>query len=197
MSYDYIEWVALITGIVYAVFSALNKPICWVFGIISCLAIAYKDFTDWGLFFDGVLQTVYILMGFLGLYHWLKKHEQPHLSIHHLPFRSHLSAVLLFSLLSVVLAFIVKTLFNPNFAMIDSFTTLFSLWATWLLVNRIYENWVYWIIIDVIYVYIYYCSGGNLVAVLYVLYTLTAISGLLLWRRLKQKHIEVKEFGHH
>lgn len=197
MSYDYIEWIALLAGIAYAVFSAFNKSICWVFGIISCLGIAYKDFTDWGLYFDGALQIIYVFMGFMGLYHWVKKHEQSHLKIHYLPIKSHLNAMVLFSLLAIVLAFLVKAIFNPNFAMIDSFTTMFSIWATWLLVNRIYENWIYWIIIDVVYVYIYYRSGGDLISALYVLYTLTAISGLFLWRRLKYKQVDVKEYGHH
>lgn len=183
-SYDIYEWVILVAGLFYAFFSVLNKPICWVFGIISCAVLSYKDFSDYFLYFDGILQIFYVLLGVSGLYRWLVlKTAEGAPKIFNLPILSHFNALLLGGVFSVVLVFIMQFFFNPAFAYLDSVTTVFSIWATWLLVNRVYENWYYWLIINLTYIYIYYMQGGTLVSVLYVVYFLTAVSGLIFWRK--------------
>lgn len=186
LSYDWIEWSALLFGILYAIFSALNKPVCWVFGMISCALIAIKDFTDYGLLFDGYLQLVYVYMGIVGLYRWINPKKEISLPIRNMSWWAHINGILLCLFLGVVMGFMVASVFNPRYAIIDAITTISSIWATWLLVNRIYENWIYWIIIDIIYVWIFYRSGAELIAILYVIYTITAISGLILWSKFRK-----------
>lgn len=183
-SYDVYEWLILITGLLYAFLSVLNKPSCWVFGIISCALLSYKDFTSYYLYFDGILQIFYVLLGFSGLYRWLVlKTASGAPKIFNLPTVSHLNALLLGTLVSVILVFIMQFFFNPAFAFLDSITTIFSIWATWLLVNRVYDTWYYWLVINTVYIYLYYSQGGMLVSVLYVVYLITAISGLIVWRK--------------
>lgn len=182
--YDYIEWIILISGLIYAYLGMLNKPICWVFGILSCALLCYKDFTQYNLYFDGILQIFYVLMGLYGLYKWLRMQtDEGDPKVFTLKLLSHLNALILGSLLAVTLVFIMQFFFNPAFVLIDSATTVFSLWATWLLANRVYENWFYWIIIDVVYIYIYFKQGADLVSVLYFFYLLSAIGGLIAWRK--------------
>ncbi len=183
-SYSVIDWTVLITGLIYAVFSMLNNPICWVFGIISCALLSYQDFTTYNLLFDGVLQIFYVLMGILGLYRWInRKTEEGKPMVISLPILSHLNALLLGFLLSVCLVFLIKFIFNPSFAFLDCITTVFSLWATWLLVNRVYDVWFYWIIINLLYIYLYFSQGADLFAVLYIVYFVTSIGGLFTWRK--------------
>ena len=178
----------LCTGIAYAVLSMLNKSICWIFGIVSCAILSYKDFTQYNLYFDGILQIFYVVLGITGLYQWVRSanlHGSP--KIFSLPFWSHINAWILGALFSALLVILIQMFYNPAFAYLDSVTTVFSLWATWLLVNRIYENWYYWIVINVAYIYIYQAQGGTLAAVLYIIYLGTAIGGLIAWR--KARHI--------
>ncbi|HLF62372.1 MAG TPA: nicotinamide mononucleotide transporter, partial [Saprospiraceae bacterium] len=59
------QWIALITGLIYVVLAAYEKPLCWPFGIISCSVIAADDFAVFQLYADGVLQIFYVLFGFL------------------------------------------------------------------------------------------------------------------------------------
>lgn len=182
-SYSIIDWTVLVTGLIYAYFSMLNNPICWVFGIISCSLFAYQDFSQYNLIFDGVLQIFYALMGVLGLYRWIfRKTEEGNPLVINLPILSHINALLLGFLITIVSVFIINFLYNPSFAFLDCMTTVFSLWATWLLINRVYENWVYWIIINILYIYIYSSQKADLFAVLYAVYLLTAIGGLWRWK---------------
>lgn len=180
--YDWIDWTILITGLLYAIFSVLNNPICWVFGIISCGFLAWKDYTQYQLFFDSGLQIIYVYLGIVGLYRWIKSKKDNGIPrIETLPLISHLNAIVFGLMSSLVLVFIVQFFVNPAFAFLDSITTVFSIWATWLLVNRIYENWIYWLFINLAYIYIFYMQGGTLVSILYIVYFLTSISGLITW----------------
>ena len=189
-TYDLLNWLALITGIFYGFLSMLNKPLCWVFGVISCSIIAFKDFTSYHLYFDGVLQIIYVILGLIGLLNWtLKRGGAGTPKIISLPWVSHLNAWLLGLLTSIVLVFSVQFFVNPAFAYLDSITTVFSVWATWLLIHRIYEHWLYWIVINALYIWIFYKSGADLFAVLYVFYLIIAIGGLFIWRKIQSKEI--------
>jgi len=182
--YTAIDWTVLVTGLIYAYFSMLNKPICWVFGIISCALLCYQDITTYDLYFDAVLQVFYVLMGFVGLYRWFaRKTDEGNPLIISLPWLSHFNALLLGFLTAFVLVFLINFIFNPAFAFLDCVTTVFSFWATWLLINRVYENWVYWIVINILYIYIYYAQGADLFSVLYTVYLCTAIGGLVAWKK--------------
>lgn len=60
---------------------------------------------------------------------------------------------------------------------IDGFTTIYSLIATWLMVNYIHENWLYWIIIDAVAIFLYAYRRMYLGALLFVLYLFMAFDG--------------------
>lgn len=60
---------------------------------------------------------------------------------------------------------------------LDAFTTVFSLIATWLMVNYVVENWLYWIVIDTVAIFLYAFRQLYLSALLFVLYLLMAIDG--------------------
>lgn len=60
---------------------------------------------------------------------------------------------------------------------LDSFTTVFSLAATWAMVNMVHENYLYWMIIDSASVYLYWKRGLRLGALLFVVYLMMVVLG--------------------
>ena len=66
---------------------------------------------------------------------------------------------------------------------IDSFTTCFSIIATFLVVKKILENWIYWIIIDLVSIYIYFSRDLHLTSLLFLVYTVIAIIGYFNWKK--------------
>lgn len=60
---------------------------------------------------------------------------------------------------------------------LDAFTTVFSLIATWHMVNYLHENWLYWIVIDAAGIVLYASRKLYLGAGLFFLYLLMAIDG--------------------
>ena len=66
---------------------------------------------------------------------------------------------------------------------VDASTTVFSLVATFMVTKKVLENWVYWIIIDAVSVYLYFSRDLHLTAVLFVIFTLLAITGYVSWNK--------------
>jgi len=49
--------------------------------------------------------------------------------------------------------------------------------------KKILENWLYWIAIDVVSVWIYWERELYMYAVLFVLYSVIAVFGFMIWQR--------------
>jgi nicotinamide mononucleotide transporter len=69
----------------------------------------------------------------------------------------------------------------------DAATTSLSLGAQWLLNRKRIENWHIWIVADAIYVPLYVSRGLNLTAVLYAVFLVMAVIGLIRWQAVHEE----------
>jgi nicotinamide mononucleotide transporter len=135
------------------------------------------------LFADAGLQIVYFILGLVGWYLWLRGDE----------LRSELRIARASRLeLSVLLLCIAagtlglwQTLHRVGgwASFWDALTTSISLVSQWLLNRKRLENWIGWIIVDIIYVPLYVYKELYLTAILYALFLVMAIIGLVQWRQ--------------
>ena len=72
---------------------------------------------------------------------------------------------------------------DASFPFGDSFTTVTSLVAQFLLARKKLENWILWIIVDFVAIYIYSVKGLHLTTGLYVVYLILSTKGLMDWRK--------------
>ena len=72
--------------------------------------------------------------------------------------------------------------------LLDSFTTVFSIIATIMVIKKILENWLYFIVIDIASIYLYFTRDLNQTAILFAVYTLIAIYGYFNWIRVIKKN---------
>jgi nicotinamide mononucleotide transporter len=70
-----------------------------------------------------------------------------------------------------------------SFPFLDALTTVMSVLAMILQARRRIENWYYWIAVDVLAIDIYFAKNVRLVALLYFIFLLICVKGLLDWRR--------------
>ena len=187
------QWGALISGILYVVLAAREKPFCWYFGILSCSLIAWDDFNTFRLYADGVLQVMYVGLGFWGLYQWkFGKLGSGRLAIHELPPVWHVVAVSICALLSWPIYMLLARYTDAAYGYLDTLTTVLSLLATWMLSRKVLSNWLYWIVIDIVYVGLFWRTGGSLVAVLYVVFVVVAVYGYFRWLKLSRDPLTIK-----
>ena len=97
----------------------------------------------------------------------------------HWTFNEHIPYLAGSSVLTLLVGLYLKRKTDAKRPFIDAFTTVFSIGATWLMVNYVHENWLYWIVIDAVSIFLYASRKMYLGALLFFLYLLMAIDGFV------------------
>ena len=141
--------VSAICGISATITAGKGKISCYIFGIVSNLCYAYISYENafWGNF---VLNMLYYLpMQFVGISQWRKHMKKDKQEI----YKTKLSTkekVLYFLLISALCAGVYYLLeyFQDNNSLIDSITTVLSVFAFLFTVKRCVEQWYLWTVVN-------------------------------------------------
>ncbi len=90
---------------------------------------------------------------------------------------SHLLYISSGALLTFGLAGYLRRKTTSKLPLIDSFTTVFSIIATWLMVTYVHENWLYWMVVNSVAFFLYSARKMYIGALLFVVYLAMAIDG--------------------
>ncbi len=175
----FLEWLAVFASLIYVVLMARKKIGAWFFAAIGSCVYVYLCFKS-QLYLEMVLQFFYVAMAVLGWINWHKTQYQDQF-IRTWKFSAHGLNLLLSFAAAWILGFIADHYTDQAMPYLDSFTTVFSLAATYMVTQRILENWIYWIVIDVASVFLYESKDLNLTAALFVFYTIISIFGFFSW----------------
>ncbi|GJM35256.1 MAG: nicotinamide mononucleotide transporter [Saprospiraceae bacterium] len=181
-SMSWMDWVATLTALIYVVLAARENNWCWLFGIISCSLWAYVTFAFYQLYLDAILQLFYVIMSFVGLYRW-KYGGQANsaLPISRLSGQAHLLWAITGLILSLGFGYFFAAYTSAAATYLDALTTVFSVIATFLLIQKRLDNWLYWVLIDALYAYLYFSRGALLFGLLMVIYVIIASVALYNW----------------
>ena len=180
-----VEFWAVITSIAYAWLASRNNIWCWLFGIASPILTMYALYFYFNLYAEVLLQVYYIGMAIYGFYTWKfggVKHSEKPIEVWHI--KKHLQIIITGLILSAILGYVLKNYTEAASTYIDSFTTVFAVFATYMTARRLLENWIYWIIIDTVSIFLYAERGGYFFALLFIAYTIIALYGFIHWRKL-------------
>ncbi len=186
-----IEIIAVVLALVYLVLAAYQNSWCWFAAAISSI-LYIKICFDAQLFIETGLQCFYLMMAIVGYFQWQKKastyttNEQ----IINLSFKSWVLGILICSCISLVMAFWFQQNTNAKLPWLDAPVTIFSIWATWLVIKKVLQNWLLWVVIDSVAIYIYVQRALNITALLYALYTILAIIGYFKWKKVQQRSLK-------
>jgi nicotinamide mononucleotide transporter len=183
-----IEILALLSGVGYAVLAALRRRLCWVLGAVSAAATAIVA-GDGALPLQAGLQVYYVGVSIYGWFSWTRSSSQGDLPVGKWPLAWHLAAVVLFTALSLLTAHLIVFGMVDDWPFLDSLTSWFSLFATWLQARARLENWLYWMVIDVLLAFVFFAQQKPWLALLMVLYIVIAASGWIAWRRRLQSQV--------
>ena len=179
------EMVAVFLSFIYLILAIKQNLWCWTAGFISTFIYSILFF-DASLLMDSALNIFYLIMAVFGWYSWkygngLAYHEKLEITTYGLI--KNLKIIALLILTSLILGFYMANYTSADFAYLDTFTTVFAVFATYLLTKKVLENWLYWIIIDAVSIYIYINKGFYLTAILFVIYTILAYIAYREWKK--------------
>ena len=179
-----LEAVAMLLAIAYILLAVKQSLWCWPAAFISTLIYSILFF-DVSLLMDSALNVYYLLMAVYGWYSWKfgGKLQEKELEVTSYGVSKNIKIIITLSIVSTILGYIMATYTSADFAYVDSFTTVFAVFGTYMLAKKVLENWIYWIVIDVVSIYIYIQKGLNLTAVLFVIYTILAFVAYMNWKK--------------
>jgi nicotinamide mononucleotide transporter len=179
-NWSIIECVAVFFSILYIILAAKENIWCWGAGVISASLYIYICLFA-QLYSQTGLQIFYLFIAFYGYYHWNKKEQS--LQIIEWSIGKHLFILAIGSILTFLMGFYFTTYTNAKIPIVDSFTTVFSIFATYMVAKKILGNWLYWIVIDTVAAYLYFSAELHLTSLLFVSYAIIAIFGYFSWMK--------------
>ena len=174
-----IESIAVLFSILYVILAVKENIWCWGAALISVSLYIYICFSA-QLYPETGLQVFYFIMAIIGYYMWNKENKE---EIKEWSEIKHLLIILSGAILTFFMGFYFSTYTNSKMPIIDSFTTVFSIIATYMVIKKVLGNWLYWIVIDAVSVYLYFNRDLHLTSLLFICYTIIAIFGYFSWMK--------------
>jgi nicotinamide mononucleotide transporter len=183
-----LELIAVVASLLYVVLAAKGSIWCWPAAILSTVLYTVI-FYDVYLWMDSALQLYYLLMAVYGWFCWHKNipsNTQTYsnrLLYSQWTLQRHSSIIVLLTLVSLILGWIMATYTPAHFPYLDSATTVFAVFATYLITQKVLENWLYFIVIDLVSIYLYVEKDLIPTAALFGSFVILAAYGYWQWRK--------------
>jgi nicotinamide mononucleotide transporter len=135
------------------------------------------------LYADMGLQVFFFGLAILGWYRWLRggpRHSR--LTVSNVTRGTVLWLAPLGVAATVALTVYLRRIHDAA-PFLDAITTVLSLAGQYLMTKKVIENWYVWIAADVLYIYLYIQRELYLTSVLYVIFLLMCIAGVVQWQR--------------
>lgn len=184
--FGWLEALGFATGMWGVWLQALESHWNWPIQLVSS-AVYVVVFFGARLYADTTENLLDVVLYGLGWYWWLFGGERSRrLDIAHLTWR--LAAVLIAIGVagSVVLTAVLYRV-HDSAPVLDATTTVASLIATFMMGRKLMEAWWLWILVNLVYIVLYVVRDLDLTAVLYLLFAIFSVAGLLGWRRLERE----------
>lgn len=180
-----IEWFAVLTSVIYVILAAQRKILCWLFGLLSSGVYVYLCVST-NLYLESSLQIFYVIMSFYGWITWNKKgNAELHISVWKI--RKHIFFLAAGLIITFFLGLTFDHYTDQASPYLDSSITTFSLLATYMTTRKILENWIYWVVVDFCAIFLYASRELFLSSLLYILFTIMAVYGLIAWTKQMKK----------
>lgn len=178
------ETIAVFLSICYVILIARENIMAWYCAFTSVSIYIFLCIRA-HLYAETLLQFFYLIMAIVGWYKWKYNNAKSAQSkkIIQIPLKLHLINIFVSSITTFIAGFFLSKYTNAAAPYIDAFTTVFSLYATWMVAQKVLENWLYWIVIDLVSFFLYSSRELYLTGLLYILFTILSIYGYISWKK--------------
>jgi nicotinamide mononucleotide transporter len=185
-STSWVEIVAAVLAVLYLLLAIKQWRSCWVAAFVSSCLYVWVLFGA-RLYMESVLNVFYAAMAVYGYWQWTQgkggqKNNQG-LRISRWTVARNATGLLTVVCLSIVSSFFLRRFTPAAWPFVDSMVTWASVFATFLVARKVYENWHWWLIIDSVGLCLYFTRRLYLTMLLFVLYLLMIVIGMREWRR--------------
>jgi nicotinamide mononucleotide transporter len=176
------EILAVVLALAYVLLAIRQSIVCWVAAFVSSCLYVWVFFGA-RLYMDSLLNLFYAVMAVYGFWQWRSVDQN---GAHHVrrwsPSANALAAAGILAL-SAVSGYFLRRYTPAVSPFVDSMVTWASIFATFLVARKVYENWHWWLVIDAASLCLYFTRGLYLTVLLFALYLALIVIGMREWRR--------------
>ena len=179
------EIIAAILGLIQGVLVMLNKRSNWIFYILQMIFLIIFSAIN-HLYGDVINNTFYLIFGFIGYMYWSKKISTN--KIRTAKYKERIIYITIIILGTIILSMFLKKTDDP-LPLLDSFTTISSLVATYYMVKKITDSWIIWFINDIFYAIEYFMLPNQALYLfaLNIIWSFLAVGSYINWKKLMKE----------
>ena len=180
----FLEIGATVLGLIQGVLVMLNKRSNWIFYILQ-MAFLIVFSTINHLYGDVVNNSIYLVMGVIGFILWNRPDSS---KITTAGVKEKVIYTVLIALGTVGVAVLLKNTDDP-LPLLDAFTTVSSLVATYYMMKKKLDTWIIWFINDIFYAVEYFILPDQALYLfaLNVIWTGMAVASYINWKKLMKE----------
>jgi nicotinamide mononucleotide transporter len=179
---SWVEIIAAVLAVVYLVLAVQQRLSCWGAAFVSSSLYVWVLFGA-HLYMESALNAFYAAMAVYGFWQWRHGEGGSSLAVSHWPIGRHAAGFLGVGVLSLISWYFLRRFTPAAWPLIDSLVAWSSVFATFLVARKVYENWHWWLVIDSVSLCLYFTRRLYLTMLLFALYLVLIVIGMRQWRR--------------
>jgi nicotinamide mononucleotide transporter len=179
---SWIEIIAAALAVLYLLLAIRQRLECWVAAFISSCLYVWVLFGA-HLYMESALNAFYAAMAVYGFWQWQHGGGGTALAVCRWPSSRHWAGASSVIALSMISWYFLRRFTTAAWPFADSLVTWSSVFATFLVARKVYENWHWWLVIDSVSLCLYFTRRLYLTMLLFGLYLVLIVIGMRQWRR--------------
>lgn len=185
-----LEWIAVVTGLLFIVLMIIENIWTWICGIISSAIFVYIMYQN-QLYSESFLYVFYVIIGIYGWYKWSDK-PQSKSKIRTASKDTLIKIIVTGIILTAALGTLMKELMPDSFSpYCDAFSSVFGLIASYMEAQKWVSAWLFWIVINAFSIWLYMSRELNVSSILMMVYLVLSIAGFYSWR--SKYHLSLRQ----
>src|SRR3984893_13249855 len=176
------EIIAAALAVAYLVLAIRQRLECWFAAFVSSCLYVWVLFGA-RLYMESALNAFYAAMAVYGFWQWRHGGGGAARALRRWPLSARAAAALGIIALSAVSSYYLRRFTPAAWPFADSMVTWSSVFATFLVARKVYENWHWWLVIDSVSLCLYLTRRLYLTMLLFGLYLVLIVIGMRQWRR--------------
>lgn len=178
---------AAFLALVYVILTIQQRIGCWAAAFVSsCLYV--EVLFGARLYMESALNAFYAGMALYGFWQWRHGAGGTALQITRGSRMLHVGGIAGVLFMSLLTSYFLRRYTPAAWPFIDSLETWASVFATFLVTRKVYENWHWFLLIDSTSMVLYWARGLYVTMLLFALYVVLIAAGLREWRRALPQH---------
>ncbi len=179
---SWVEILAVLLAIAYLLLVIRQSIACWMAAFVSSCLFVWVLFGA-RLYMESVLNLFYAAMAVYGFRQWRARADGGVLPVSRWPVARNGWGLAAVVALSAISSFFLRRYTPAAWPFADSLVTWASVFATFLVARKVYENWHWWLLIDSASLYLYFTRRLYLTMLLFGVYLALIVIGMREWRR--------------